>query len=135
MKDSGIAYYSAEKDPVYLTHEDVSEAIEEAVDQWDRAPTMDDTIQVTSYRRMELPSRERIAELVLDGVIERLDEDYGDPEGLMETIDEAKLRPAALAFADVILKNYKPWTCEPVKTWTERVADHVPAEWLKEPPQ
>ena len=127
-----IIFYSAEPDPERLVATTVADAVEEAVDLWARPPKHGDTIDVTSYRRMKLPSRESIADTVIDGVIDWLDEEHGDPEGVQDSIEEAKsLREDALCFADAVRQKYKSWACEPVETETVFVRDYVPADWME----
>lgn len=80
MSDEGeIIYYSAESEPERLTATTVHDAVVDAVDQWAEPPGPDDEIEVTSYKRMELPPRETIAGWVIDHVTEQLDEEFGRP--------------------------------------------------------
>jgi hypothetical protein len=129
---SDVIFYSAEQDPDRLMFEDVSEAVMDVVDQWDEAPTPDDTIEVTSYKFKTLPSRERIAEWLIEDTKDWLASDYADPDGFDDELYPSDVQPEALALADAIRKHYRVWSCERVNTWTERVANHVPDGWIEE---
>lgn len=131
MSDSEIIFYSAEPDAERLSATTISEAVEQYVDRWDDPPAPDDEVEVTSYRRMELPSRDRIAAVALDAVLEWLDEEHGDPDGDSVADHEAGvLHDHSLSFADAVRSNYVTWACEPVETFTVKVSDHVPDEWI-----
>jgi hypothetical protein len=67
---------------------------------------------VHEYKRMDASHGvHRIAERALEDAMERLDEEYGDPEG-ESTEPTDKMRSAAQAFAEAIIAEYVPWTCE-----------------------
>lgn len=69
-------------------------------------------VRVKEFRRMTLPRAESIAEDVLNEVLERLDEEYGDPDGDYTSPTDS-MRQMAEAFARSVLCQYTPWCCEP----------------------
>jgi len=113
----------------------VAEAVVNAVDQWDRAPHPDDTIEVTTYRLRELPPRDHLADVAIECVFEylhgeyRISDDTSSPE---LTMAEEDVRDEALALADAVRREYPVYVCEPVSTETVLVRDYVPKEWLDE---
>jgi len=70
-------------------------------------------IVIGVYRRFDLAGEgHAIPGRVLEEVLERLDEEYGDPDG--DPFDAtAKMWEAANAFACAVLDEYVPWMCEP----------------------
>ncbi len=70
-------------------------------------------IVIQVYKRMDVKHHaDKIAELVLEVALERLDEEYSDPDQ-----DGTKPTPmmleAARAFAEVVTEDYVTWACEP----------------------
>ncbi len=49
----------------------------------------------------------------LEDILERLDEEYADPEGNIYSQPTEKMEKAAKVFAEVIEKEYTSWQCEP----------------------
>jgi hypothetical protein len=75
-----MSFYSY-KDPETLTHEDLGDAIVEYLDdnepeEWERKVTF------TRYEHRVISDarKKSLAEGTLEGLLELLDEDYGDPE-------------------------------------------------------
>lgn len=122
-----IICYSVDEDGP-LTAESFSEAVRDAVDQWDRPISGDETVEVTSWRRKELPTKAHIAASVVEYLTQWFYEEYADPDYRFELPDE--VINAAKHVADAMHAHYAPRACEPVDTITVRVADHVPEEWL-----
>ena len=72
----------------------------------------------------------------LEGVLEYLDEQYGDPDGTPAYAGTQEMRDAEKAFLETVIKHYKPWACEQTgKSVTvnalEWVREHRP-DWLKD---
>ncbi len=130
MSDDEIIFYSAEPDAEYLTETTVGEAVERVVDQWEVPIAPDATLEVTSYRRMALPSVDRIADNIVEWLEEWLDEQYAGPDGECPADIGESAREHAVAVAQAVRASYTPWVCEPVESWTVYVRDYVPAEWL-----
>ena len=60
----------------------------------------------------DIPSVNTIESMIMDDILERLSEEYGDPDGdIEEPSDDMKttLRP----FAEAIIKDFPFWSCEP----------------------
>ncbi len=69
-------------------------------------------IRVFVYKRMSIAKdEETLAKDILDDIIERLDGDYGDPDGDYTEATE-NMKKASIEFAKVILSDYKSWACE-----------------------
>jgi len=121
----------------HLRYDDLDQAIENYLDGWwrfDEDARKDETmLTFAGHKRMEMPKADNDAEWVLEFMLERWDEDLGDPDEA--TKPNEVMRAAAVLFVEVIQNEYKPWSCEPiieiivpVRAWVEQ---HAP-EWLKE---
>jgi len=77
-------------------------------------------IHIVVYRKTELPTSERIAEMALYYILEYLDEKYSDPDG-PATDSTQPMQEAALAFARAIRDAYAPyaWIYEPTEEFIE----------------
>ncbi len=116
-------FWSCRDDDEVLTHDDISEAVEEWADDAhpDRIP---ETITVYGFAPMELPPATDIANRALGEIIEWLDEELADPSGNgSQSSDE--LTAAALAFAEAIRTHYEPWMCEEVERRVISVRDYL----------
>lgn len=69
-------------------------------------------ICVSVYRKMELPTAEKLANWALDYLLERLDEEYGDPDGSPQN-PTRDMQVAALALGNAVRVGYTSWACEP----------------------
>jgi hypothetical protein len=101
----------------------VDRAVEDACETaWEGAERimgrMQWPLRVWVYRRMPLPTPERLAERILTTALNSLDEEYGDPDGRAPEPTPAMQEPA-MACAKVILAEYKPWACEPTGEFIE----------------
>lgn len=87
---------------------DIEEVVREQIENGcDKFP-----IKVYEFKPMAIAKDESsLARDILEDIIERLDENFGDPDdfGTEATI---KMKEASLEFAKVIMKEYKPWACE-----------------------
>lgn len=78
----------------------------------DAALADNETIYVYGYER-DIPSIGECS--FLDDLIEHLDEERGDPDGGLKTVNEAdmvELYRLESAFIDELRKRYNPWSCE-----------------------
>ena len=92
MSEREIVFWAAE-DTEELRFDDLDEAIEHELDDMDELPK---TLTMCGYARMQI-NAEAYADFVLDYVIERLDETYGDPSEMTVPTDAMK-EAAAQAF-------------------------------------
>lgn len=115
-----------------LIHTEISEAVEDWADGVHPDP-LPETVEVYGFAALLLPPVERMASELLANLLERLDEDYGDPEDT--TAPTQAMQDAALAFATVVRAEYDVWRCDIVTREVVRVADHVPAEWMQPAPE
>lgn len=76
------------------------------------------------YRRMTLPSPEKMAEWAIDAILEPLDGEYGDPDGGRTKPTQA-MNVAALALAKAVAAEYVPWACEPTGEVIEITEDEA----------
>lgn len=116
-----------EKDDERLTHTTPDDAIEAIIDGHHPTPIAEiGTVTVHEFA----PMKPRVAGGMfgpLESLLERLEEEYGDPEGRDVKPTEAMLA-AEKAFIDAVLAEYKPWTCEP----TGNVVTVNALEWARE---
>jgi hypothetical protein len=116
-----------------LNAEDRDDAIEQILDEMDcPASELPEKVIIAGFSRMEVTNISFL--LPLEIILERLDEEYGDPDRELTEPTDA-MREAEGAFLDVIKREYKPWACKEVCREEIIVADwireHRP-DWLKE---
>lgn len=141
--DREPAYYDC-RDNEELTWADRDEAIEDhlsylgvlhtGMTEAEVLDALPETITVKGYARMVIPEgeiRNRV-DTVLDALIERLDEEHGNPDGDPCDVTE-KMKEAALTFVKAVVAEYTVWGCEvvseeevDVEAW---VREHCP-DWL-----
>ena len=125
-----------ERNEEQLWHADLDEAIENYLDGWykfDEGVREDGaTLEFAGHKRMEPPPAHSDAEWVLEFLLERWDEEMGDPDG-NPVKPTKRMQSASLAFVEAVRSEYKGWACEPViyvtvpvRAWVEQ---HAP-EWL-----
>jgi len=85
----------------------LGEAIAEMLEQ--RHPDIPETLTMVGFRRMKPELR---PSEVLESVLEELDEEWADPDGISPTKPTPAMIEAAEAFCAVILREYVPWACE-----------------------
>jgi len=71
-------------------------------------------------------ARKALASALLEDLLERLDEEYADPDN-DGTVDTEPMRQAAHVFIDAVLAEYTVWTCDQV---SEQEVEVLP--WVKE---
>jgi hypothetical protein len=109
----------------------VEDAWEEAVDEeWPAvAARMTWPLRISVYRTLKLPKPERLADRILEYILEYLDEDYGYPEG-DGTKPTESMQTAAIDFAKAIIAGYVPWAYEPTGEVVEVTQEQANAIWL-----
>jgi hypothetical protein len=127
--DRKVVFWSCDDGDEHLSYTDMDEAIEMALDD---SGQLDGTIIAYGFSRMRINRRD--CGDVLGDLIERLDEEYGSPEG-PDDIPEI-MRAAEDGFLRIVLAHYVPWACEVVEQHEINVAswvrEHRP-DWLEEP--
>lgn len=113
----------------YPDAERLQSNIEDAIDEWvgnlpDPDGDLPETVVVYEFARMKLPESERQAEWMLELLLERLDEDFADPDSSKGTVPTEKMKAAALAFVRAVYGEYVVWTCEQVGKREVKVADY-----------
>jgi hypothetical protein len=124
-----VKFWECCTDAEHLAYTDIGEAVHAWADARHPEP-LPETVTVHGYAPMELPTEEWIADLILRETLERLDEEHARFDG-EDTTPTAAMKAASYAFARVIRREYVSWQCEEVVAVTVRVADHVPAEWMR----
>lgn len=113
---------------------DPDEAIEDILDNiYPGKITEDLVVDLVAARNVELP--ENILVHDLERILNYLDEEYGDSEGLDWDPPSKRIKDAWEAFREAVKADYKPWTCEEVfrvevnaLEWAKK---NIP-EWLEE---
>lgn len=109
----------------FLIHRDMDDAIESHLDGTGQT---EGTLKVYGFARMKIPDNYLDEGRLVEDVLERLDEEFGNwEEGTEPT--EAMLE-AARTFHKAIIAEYSVWTCEVVETVEVDVAEWI----LKERP-
>jgi hypothetical protein len=110
----------------------VDEAVKNYLDEVEPADRWR-TLHVKAYRRMQPDLDNFAANDLITGVVEKWDEELGDPDSdatcLILDADMRALIPLALALLQQIAARYRPWACE------ESPEEHVEVElelWLRE---
>lgn len=78
-------------------------------------------IKVLEYKQEKLwaeDNLEKYSNGILEDILERLDEEYGDPDDFGTTPSE-NMKKASLELAKVIIKDYHVWRCEPTGNFIE----------------
>lgn len=119
MKEKQPDYWGLE-DADRLYHDDKDEAIEAILEDMEPEP---ETIEICGFVTMEINVKGYDP---LEDILERLDEEYGDPDGDPTKPTEAMIE-AEKAFLAVIEKEYTSYMCEIVCRETVNVN-----EWIKE---
>ena len=119
-------YYDCKAADV-MTCTEIDEAVQEYFEYLD-PPDWPKEVEVKAFVRKEVSERERrnLAEQALEELIERLDEEYGNPEEATEFDDVA--RAVAREFVDKIIANYEIWGCE--ESTKENLQVNT-AEWVR----
>ena len=122
-----------DKEDEHLTHTEMDEAIESALDGMADINALPETIEICGYARMK-PSMKVEAEIAVERLIESLDEDYGDPDGSSSGSTKS-MQDAAETFVVAVLKEYKCWACDLVKQETVNVQKWIKGnrpDWLED---
>lgn len=118
--------WTVNPDAERLNHTEIGDAVQEWFDDFD-GDVIPETVTVHGFAPMDLPEPEFIAGKILEQVLERLDEDYADPEGDNTVADQA-MKDAALTCAMVILGAYRVWSCEKVSEVVVLVREYISDE-------
>lgn len=115
-----------------LVHTSPDDAIESIIDSHHPA-TIDEIGDITVHEFAPVKPQLGSVHEPLETLLERLDEEYGDPEG-DGCEPTAAMLAAQKAFVDAVLAEYVPWACEPTGNKLtvnalEWAREHAP-EWL-----
>ena len=96
-----------------LSYEGEDEAIEFFLDDLYDSDVLPEQIELVAYRRRK-PTFEEFKGSVIERFIERLDEEYADPDGYDHTTVTKRMLEAEERFIKEVLDEYTPWLCEVV---------------------
>lgn len=95
---------------------DPDQAILDYLDEYlDRDEETPETVILYGYARMPVKVD---PEQILEDIIERLDEEYGDPDGNFDTPISDDMKKAAQYLAAVVERDYESWACYQVSETT-----------------
>ena len=107
-----IVFWDADDGAEELSHDELEGAVEYALDNIHPGPYPEE-LEIFGFRRMKLGDNDITAEGVLQDILERLDEEYGDPNGDDPyAAVSAAMSNAAERFVKVFRAKYVPWSCE-----------------------
>ena len=110
-----IEYWDARGDE-RLIWDDIDDAIESLVDDWDEEPKQGQTIQVDGYARQQLKPTALDNLDFVENALEYLDDTYNHGEDGTDITNA--MREAEKVFKDAILREYAPSNCDKIKTIT-----------------
>ena len=121
-----------QEDDERLTHTSMDVAIESIIDD---SPISDlpETIEVCGYA-YRVPNVTKIADYVIEHLLEHLDEEFGDHDGGY-TDSTDSIKEAAEELVTTTLEEFTVWACDLVTRKTLNVKDWIKEnrpEWLKE---
>lgn len=117
-----IDYYGGYGDE-QLYHTTEREYIESILDnEYENQPK---EITVCAFKRM-VPSVDEYTHIFIDDLLERLDEEYGSPEGDIDKPTKGMIE-AECIFIKAVIAEYHPWACEEVSRRVVSIA-----KWKKE---
>lgn len=122
MKKDDILYGLEHWERLEMSVEDVMELVlDEACDHADEsfdtvADRIDWPVRIALFKRMDIGGEkkaQRIADRIIAYILNDLDTDYGDPDGIVDTSDPTTaMKNAALAFGRAVVADYIPWTAQ-----------------------
>ena len=106
-------FWSVSKYEERLTHDEPEEAAAMWLDDMtkEEIAELPDEITVYGWRRTNIKGYLEPS-FVLDEVLERLDEEHGDPDGDFISSITPKMIAATRALVQAIEEDYTPWTCK-----------------------
>lgn len=113
-------------------HDAVEAELDSRYDQDNPTAALTGTLTVYAFKRGAISPRNLDADRLLEDVLERLDEEYGDPDEASEPTDA--MQAAAVTFLATIRAEYRVWNCERVAEATVDVAAWAKSErpdWLE----
>ena len=123
-----MIFYDTTEDEETLTNDCPHEEVAEYLDardpkDWPRV------LHVLAFDHKEITDKDRarMADWILEDLLEKLSDEYGDPDGGDDPT--AAMGAAAKTFVDVVCREFPVWQCERVP----HLDEHVPvAQWVRE---
>lgn len=112
FEDGTRRFYTCDEDAERLRHTEPYEAVQEFIDEFPLEDPLPAEVTVYEFAPMEITNM--AVHRAVDDILERLDEDYGDPDG--EVIFEATplMRAVEALLHEVFQRQYRPWMCRQV---------------------
>jgi hypothetical protein len=121
IKKREVEFWSAMEDDDSLCETDIDQVIQDVIDYNGRSE-LSSEIEVYGFAKRELEIQDGIS---LEYLIERLDDDYGNPHtGILIT---QKMKDAERVFHEAIKSEYKVWACDLVEKRTINID-----QWCKD---
>ncbi len=103
-------YYAAGEREI-LTADCIEDALVEYIEQVDPDAPIS-PVAIHGYARMQIDPESPLFMQALEGVLERLDDEYANPESDEYIQPTQAMKDALKVFASVIIKEYPVWMCE-----------------------
>jgi len=128
-KERKIVYWTTDPHADSFSCETIDRAIEEFIDlQHYCEADLPAEVVVHGFARMQLKVNEFSGHDVLEGLLERMDEDYMLGEDCDPTSSTKKMRAAEKVFIQAIIDEYVPWACEEVTSKKINLKEHLEGE-------
>lgn len=114
-----------------LTCTTIDELVEKFYDEYE-GNALPEEIEIVGFNRMIINDNNNIySKNVINGLLESLDEEYGNPDDDY-TSPTPSMTEAAKEFVSKILVEYEPWACEEVCKLKVKILDYISQERLDE---
>lgn len=121
MTERPIKFWTASDDAERVSARTQAEAIREWIEQHHPDTPLPETMTLYGLSPL-VPPADDLAEGALDGLLEALNDEYGEPDGGYTASTDA-MRAAARAFVRSVLAEYEVWMCDIVETVTVNPAE------------
>jgi hypothetical protein len=122
MSEREIKFWQAERmNDNPLTCESIDEAVGEYVEYF--KALADGKIEIIGYAPMEV--NPYLLDDILENILERLDEEYGNPDNTEGRKPTEEMKQAEAEFVKKIISFYEPWMCEEVERKTINVKEWI----------
>lgn len=129
-EEPAAKFWTCREDEEELRHTDVDDAVDEWLDDmYDIAlEEVPPQVKVYGFRPRLVDAHAEVGYhrgRILEDLLERIDEDYGSPDGGTEPTTAMKVAEDLLL--EVICREYEPWACEPCVQVVVDTAPYVEA--------
>lgn len=103
-----VEFFSTDSDPDRLYYRDRESAVAEYLDNLPVGEHWPDKVTIYGFAPVELPSVEVLTEWILGDLVERLDQEYGDPDSDPDELDTPEVKAAARYLAELARRHFIP---------------------------